>query len=149
METRSHTGHWWAVAMGNTDPIEPQGSPLPDGPSRRFTEVCDRFEVQWRRGDRPRIESYLDDVAPADRPDLLRELVVREMGLRAAAGENPAWFEYLKRFPSDAGPILDATGGESTADSSAGTGRPPLDRPATQDVSVPVPRSEESARRGA
>ena len=60
---------------------------------------CDRFESAWRAGRRPRIEDHLAAVPEAQRPALLRELVLLETDYRRLAGEQPSAEEYLARFP--------------------------------------------------
>ena len=41
---------------------------------QQFDAVCDRFEAAWKRDERPVLEEYLDEVEPALRPDLVKEL---------------------------------------------------------------------------
>jgi WD40 repeat protein len=65
----------------------------------RINEVCNRFELAWRAGQRPRIEDYLGDAAEPERSDLLRELVALEIDYRRQAGQEPALDEYRTRFP--------------------------------------------------
>jgi serine/threonine protein kinase len=65
----------------------------------RINEVCNRFELAWRAGQRPRIEDYLGDAAEPERSDLLRDLVASEIDYRRQAGEEPAVDEYRARFP--------------------------------------------------
>src|SRR5262245_31144414 len=38
-------------------------------------QVCDRFEVAWRAGQRPRIEDFLGEITEPARPALLTELL--------------------------------------------------------------------------
>src|SRR6266481_3990749 len=64
--------------------------------------ACDRFEVQWRAGRRPRIQDFLNEPQAAEAgPILLRELLALELELRARAGERPGQEEYAARFPGD------------------------------------------------
>ena len=60
---------------------------------------CDRFEVQWREGRRPRIEGLLADAPEPLHADLLPELVALDVALRREAGERPTPDEYRSRFP--------------------------------------------------
>jgi hypothetical protein len=78
-------------------------SEMPLPLARQVSEVCDRFEDQWktagRTGQRPRIEEYLPDTSPQQREALVRELVLLDVDYRRLAGENPAVEEYGARFP--------------------------------------------------
>jgi hypothetical protein len=104
---------------------EPSGS-LPLSREERVDRVCDAFERQWKMGQQPRIEDYLDRAAEGDRPRLLRELLALEWQFRAAAGEHPVAEEYRKRFPGDAA-ILDVAWAEFES------GRPDLAATSTVD----------------
>ena len=57
----------------------------------------DRFENAWRRGQRPRIEDFLADVAQPGRAGLLRHLLRLELELRRGRGERPTPREYHAR----------------------------------------------------
>jgi len=74
----------------NTESIEA------DALSRVLT-ACEQFESEWREGRGPRIETYLDGVAPELREKLLRELLAIEVEIRTAGGEEPTREEYLQR----------------------------------------------------
>lgn len=63
--------------------------------------ACDRFEADWRAGRTPRIEDYLADQPPANRVDLVRELIALEVELRRQAGEQVVAEEYEARFPAE------------------------------------------------
>ncbi len=80
------------------DRFEPTASGL-IGPL--VDETCDVFEAHWRRGERPRIEDFLDRLAPEKREVLLGELLPLELSYRRQAGERPELGEYLARFPDD------------------------------------------------
>ena len=80
-------------------------------------EACDRFEADWRAGQAPRIEDYLDAAAEADRAALLGELVALERELRRRRGDRPGAQEYLDRFPGHAGVIRSAFDEEHAPDS--------------------------------
>jgi WD40 repeat protein/serine/threonine protein kinase/Tfp pilus assembly protein PilF len=62
-------------------------------------EAAQRFERDWQKGPRPRIEDFLSDVAEPVQPLLLGELLRVERELRAQAGEGPNVDEYRRRFP--------------------------------------------------
>jgi serine/threonine protein kinase len=62
-------------------------------------DVCNRFEVAWRAGQRPRIEEFLKDAAEPLRAALLRELVPLEWEYRRRHQERPTAEEYRLRFP--------------------------------------------------
>ena len=65
-------------------------------------QACDRFENEWRGGDWPCIEGYLDAVAESCRLTLLHELIKLELELRLRVGEVPTAEEYRLRFPDRA-----------------------------------------------
>jgi hypothetical protein len=65
----------------------------------RVHEAAERFETAWRRGDRPRIEQFLDGLPPALRDEVLKTLIEIEIELRRG-GRNPATrAEFERRFP--------------------------------------------------
>jgi WD40 repeat protein len=66
----------------------------------RINDACNRFELAWQAGQRPRVEEYLARAAPPERSDLLRELVALEIEYRRQAGEDPSPDEYRARFPA-------------------------------------------------
>ncbi|HUG69923.1 MAG TPA: SUMF1/EgtB/PvdO family nonheme iron enzyme [Pirellulaceae bacterium] len=68
----------------------------------RVDQVCDRFEQQWRAGQNPRIEDFLDQTENNDRQHLLRELIALEMSLSRDAGQDGDPQQYRQRFPGDA-----------------------------------------------
>jgi tRNA A-37 threonylcarbamoyl transferase component Bud32 len=74
-------------------------------------ERADQFEHEWKhRGERPRIEDYLDGQNGAARRLLLGELFRVERELRENIGEHPSPDEYLARFPDD-GDVVEAAFG--------------------------------------
>ena len=48
------------------------------GAHDRIDQKCDHFESAWKAGERPRIETYLEDAAEPERLVLLRELIALE-----------------------------------------------------------------------
>jgi eukaryotic-like serine/threonine-protein kinase len=78
---------------------------LPLDVVRRLDPVCDRFEGTWLAGP-PRIEDYLKEVVEADRPALLRELLLLDLEYRTRAGNRPSAQEYHQRFP-DSGTLIE------------------------------------------
>src|SRR4051794_20264850 len=112
----------------------PEDSEGPGTPSlalaRRVNAACERFEVAWRDGLRPRIEDELDRAPEPDRPVLLTELLALELELRRDRGEQPTPREYHARFPGQV-PVIDAAFGDP--------GDGPEDR-GGDDVTVVYPR---------
>ncbi len=88
---------------------EPESTelPLPLSVLDEIDQICDRFEGAWRRGEAPRMEDYLGEVAEPDRPALLRELLAADLNARRRRGERPTPAEYAARCPEDARRILD------------------------------------------
>jgi tetratricopeptide (TPR) repeat protein/tRNA A-37 threonylcarbamoyl transferase component Bud32 len=78
--------------------------PLPPRQALHVNAVCDRFEAAWKdagpAGAPPRIEDHVGDTAEADRPALLRHLILLDIDYRRLRGEQPAARDYQPRFPS-------------------------------------------------
>ncbi len=68
-------------------------------------QLCDTFEREWKRGERPRIEDRISGIHGSAQEHLLRELVAVEVEMRRALGENPEPSEYESRFPGHAATI--------------------------------------------
>ncbi len=75
--------------------------------------AADRFERDWKRGPRPRIEDYLSEVSESRRGRLLDELLRVEREIRSRDGEKPTAEEYRLRFPEHAA-VIDDVFGERT-----------------------------------
>src|SRR5437870_244646 len=103
---------------------------LPPGQAGRLDPVCDRFEEGWRAGGSPRLEDFLLEVAEADRPALVHELLALELDYRGRRGERPVREDYLQRFPELADTLalqveVDHSAGEDAYGTRSGTvGRP-------------------------
>jgi serine/threonine protein kinase len=63
-------------------------------------ELCQRFERQWRQGERPRIEDFLTRTPPDAQPILLERLLRLEWALREGQKEALKVDPYLERFPA-------------------------------------------------
>ena len=66
--------------------------------ARHIDRWCRRFEHCWRNGEKPQIESFLEEVDPGDRTVFLEELLGIELELRFEAGEIPTPEDYRSRF---------------------------------------------------
>lgn len=87
---------------------EHRDSSVPSSPARDVDALCQRFEAAWQEGPRPRLESFLDQVAEVERAPLLGELLAIEVSHRAAEGQNPSPEDYQARFPDHDDLILAA-----------------------------------------
>jgi serine/threonine-protein kinase len=89
----------------------------------RIVAVCDRFEAQWRRGERPQIEDFLAGHPSISRPALLRELLALELELARAGCDAPAPTVggYRERFP-DCTEVVEAVFAETDVDRRAHSG---------------------------
>jgi formylglycine-generating enzyme required for sulfatase activity/predicted Ser/Thr protein kinase len=67
--------------------------------ARRVDQACDQFEMDWRSGKRPRIEDVLLAAREEERSQLLQDLLLVELELRAAGGDKPILEDYRQRFP--------------------------------------------------
>jgi serine/threonine protein kinase len=81
------------------EPLASTPRSLPLTLAGRIDRVCDHFEADWRAGQRPELEAYLAGAPEPDRPMLLRELLLLELGFRRERGERPTPEEYQARFP--------------------------------------------------
>jgi eukaryotic-like serine/threonine-protein kinase len=97
----------------------PQDRPEPSRPvslsqARRVNDACERFEAEWRAGNRLEIEVALTEGLERDRRELFSELLALERELREELGERPEPAEYLARFPEWADQIGQAFATEPT-----------------------------------
>src|SRR5262249_40927418 len=67
----------------------------------RLDAACDAFESAWRRGNRPRLEDFLEDAGGTESGELFRALLALELDLRRIDGERPSPHEYHARFPGE------------------------------------------------
>jgi WD40 repeat protein len=74
-------------------------SSLPPDEARLVDDLCARFEDDWKKGERPRIEDYQPEVREAVWPALFRELLALEVVYRVRQGEQPRLEDYRARFP--------------------------------------------------
>ena len=75
----------------------------------RINEICDRFEDSWSVENPPRIEDFVESdgsLSPADRGELLAELIRVDVALREASGDVPRLQQYLFRFPRPDRPLV-------------------------------------------
>ena len=73
-------------------------------------QLASEFEQNWRNGDQPQIEEFLQRVEEKSRPSLFRELLKVELELRQAEGSDPALKECQDRFPAYAGVLQEIFG---------------------------------------
>ena len=83
-----------------------------------------RFEQEWKKGNRPRIEHFLAEVDESRWPPLLEELLRVECELLQRAGAKPDAEEYRRRFP-DSSALIDAIFGPEPDPSEATSPRHP------------------------
>jgi len=92
--------------MNEQPPLD--AAAVPAAVVSRIDRTCDRFEAEWRAGQRPRVEDYLEGVEPSERPILLYHLLVLELDYRLKSGQSPNSQEYSQRFPADADVVIRA-----------------------------------------
>lgn len=68
--------------------------------------ACDRFESEFRAGQRPRLEAFLEDVKEPNRARLFQSLLEVELELRQSQGKSFRAEDYSARFPEYL-PIID------------------------------------------
>jgi serine/threonine-protein kinase len=91
------------VSFGQPADEQPQGDGGSHRPLSGIAEACERFTEAWNRGDQPRIEDYLGEVAEWARSQVLRELLLIELENRCKHDDRPLSDEYKARFPNEAG----------------------------------------------
>jgi serine/threonine protein kinase len=72
-----------------SEPTSSGQGTLPLSGAQRVNEVCNRFELAWKAGQRPRIEDFLGDTPEPERSALLRELLALDIDYRRRAGDQP------------------------------------------------------------
>jgi serine/threonine protein kinase len=65
----------------------------------RLDQVCNRFEMAWKAGHRPRIEDYLGEVPEPERLELFRHLLGLEIQYRRLDGDTLYVEDPWRRFP--------------------------------------------------
>jgi serine/threonine-protein kinase len=73
-----------------------------------LNRICDRFELDWRTGEKPLIEDLLELVVDFEQDLLLYELILIELFLLKEQGLSPSIQNYLDRFPSHSNTIKEA-----------------------------------------
>ena len=106
---------------------------LPLDQREEIDRLADQFEREFKTGDNPQIEDYLQ-LQPSLRASLLAELLSLEIELRRAAGNQRSVEEYQQRFPKDRDTV--------TTVMSPGLARPIDHEPnaATQEEDEPQPK---------
>ena len=69
--------------------------------ARNLDRICQKFEAEWRAGQRPQIEQFLSIGTNVERRELLNELLALEVELRADRDETIVVEELQNRFPDD------------------------------------------------
>jgi len=95
-----------------------------------------RFEQEWKKGTRPRIEQFLAELEESRWPFLLEELLRVERELLQRAGAEPDVEEYRRRFPNSAA-VIDAVFGQEPGRSAAAGSRLPVPDPTTTGLITP------------
>jgi serine/threonine protein kinase len=73
--------------------------------AERVDCVCDEFEDAWKRGERPELKRYVNDLDTPVGKVLLHELLKLELEYRGRKGEQPTTEEYRALFPDHADSI--------------------------------------------
>jgi len=69
-------------------------------PSARLQQLCQDQRERWYRGDKARVETYLERYPDLQSDEkLLLDFICAEYTLRQEHGESPALAEYIERFP--------------------------------------------------
>jgi hypothetical protein len=90
--------------------------------------MCDRFERDWKRGGRPRVEDHLR-VWSDFWGELALELIYLDCYYRARGGATPTAAEYAGRFPDLPAAELAAAVSDATTHLAVRLARPTFVRP--------------------
>ncbi len=74
-------------------------TPLSDEQLLRINQLCNEFEAAWKAGQQPRVEPWLQDLAPDLRGAAISELLTLELEYRRRAGHAVSLEELTTRFP--------------------------------------------------
>src|SRR5262245_46731133 len=66
---------------------------------RQLDQICNRFEAEWKAGEQPRIDDFLNDWPHERRTHLFHELISLDIHYRSSHGGQPNAEEYQRRFP--------------------------------------------------
>ena len=123
-------GYTKAIGMGESQPA----GQLQDGQQSVnifdvIDVICADFRKQWKSGNRPSIENFLERVPDHASETLFRNLLPVDIRYRERMGEKPSAGEYSRRFPQFKRVIGDAFHYSTSAsfDGSSGTPPDPLD----------------------
>src|SRR3978361_637173 len=64
----------------------------------RIDQLCDDFEAQWLKGERPWIADFVDRMPSDAQPSLFYELLLIDLEYRRKAGEQPSRQDYLRDY---------------------------------------------------
>jgi hypothetical protein len=74
----------------NADPFKKQ---------LQIDEICDRFEIDWQRGDVPALDQWVSNCNSVLRDDLVASLLAIDQDYRNKAGKPWSEADYLSRYP--------------------------------------------------
>jgi WD40 repeat protein/serine/threonine protein kinase len=81
------------------DALQKDGLAASDSMLERVDRVCDRFEAALQRGEKPRIDHYLESTAEPERAKLFEELLRLEVEYRTRTSEVLDPEEFCRPFP--------------------------------------------------
>jgi hypothetical protein len=115
-----------SVHPHDNEPIGPQTA-------ERVARLCDRFEEDLQRGERPAITTLLGELPARERAAAFRALLAVELGYREDVGQPRTPEEYLRLYAEYADAVRDALGlGPAPAVAVTATAGPAV-VPATRD----------------
>jgi hypothetical protein len=74
--------------------------------AERVDAACDRFELEWRAGRRPRVEDYLAAAPTSDREALRKALLAVELELRGAGAASTSGGGSSSRSGGEPSPVM-------------------------------------------
>ena len=71
---------------------------LPLSLEYKVDDICSRFEAAWKTGSQPHVEDHVADLSDAEKPEVLRELILLDVFYRRQRGETCLPTDYQSRF---------------------------------------------------
>lgn len=65
----------------------------------QIDEICDRYELEWQRGQIPALDHWVSDCDPMILDELVKSLLAIDQDYRSKKGEPWSETEYLSRYP--------------------------------------------------
>ena len=85
--------------LGKREPVMNADEALPLSLEQKVDQVCTSFETAWKTGAQPLIEDHLAGLSDAEKPEVVRELILLDIFYRRQRGDACTAADYQTRFP--------------------------------------------------